>query len=125
MQQGDAHVVDTLEGIACSGSQRMDTLVRAGEGKKQLKRWTLEFGTKYDGWQLDMVVHVFNSSTWEAEASGFPEFKPSLVYRASFRTARATQKNPGSKTKTTKNKTNFKVCTWLVAEFRRKDPYTS
>ena len=51
MQQGDAHVVDTLEGIACSGSQRMDTLVRAGEGKKQLKRWTLEFGTKYDGWQ--------------------------------------------------------------------------
>jgi hypothetical protein len=36
----------------------------------------------------------------------FSEFKASLVYRVSSRTARATQRNPASKTKTkTKNKT--------------------
>jgi hypothetical protein len=41
-------------------------------------------------------VHAFNPSTWEAEACGF-EFKASLVYRVSSRTARATQRNPVSK----------------------------
>jgi hypothetical protein len=41
-----------------------------------------------------------NPSTWEAEAGRFPEFKASLVYRVSFRTARATQRNPIWKTKT-------------------------
>ena len=39
-----------------------------------------------------MVVHAFNPSTWEAEA-GRSEFKASLVYRISFRTARVTQRN--------------------------------
>ena len=39
-----------------------------------------------------VVVHAFNPSTWEAEASGF-EFEASLVYRVSSRTARATQRN--------------------------------
>ena len=39
-----------------------------------------------------MVVHAFNPSTWEAEASGF-EFEASLVYGVSSRTARATQRN--------------------------------
>lgn len=42
-----------------SRSQREDTypideerwVVRAGRGKKQLKRQPLEFGTKYDEWQ--------------------------------------------------------------------------
>jgi hypothetical protein len=34
------------------------------------------------------------------------EFEVSLVYKASSRTARATQRNPVSKTKKTKNKTN-------------------
>jgi hypothetical protein len=45
-----------------------------------------------------VMAHVFNPSTWEAE------FKVSLVYRVSSRTARATQRNPVSKnqTKTTK-----------------------
>ena len=39
-----------------------------------------------------VVVHAFNPSTWEAEASGF-EFEASLVYKVSSRTARATQRN--------------------------------
>jgi hypothetical protein len=44
-----------------------------------------------------VVVHSFNPSTWEAEAS--------LVYRVSSRTARVTQRNPVSKTsKQNKNK---------------------
>jgi hypothetical protein len=50
-----------------------------------------------------VVVHAFNPSTWEAEAGGFSEFKASLVYRVSSRTARAIQKNPVSKNQ--KNKT--------------------
>ena len=41
-----------------------------------------------------MVAHGCNPSTWEAEAGGFlSEFEARLVYRVSFRTARATQKN--------------------------------
>jgi hypothetical protein len=48
-------------------------------------------------------------STWKAEAGG-GVFEASLVYRASFRTARATRRNPVSKTikqnrKENKNKT--------------------
>ena len=39
-----------------------------------------------------MVVHTFNPSTQETEADR-SEFKASLVYKASSRTARATQKN--------------------------------
>jgi hypothetical protein len=44
------------------------------------------------------MSHVFNLSTQEAEAGG-SAFKASLVYIVSSRTARATQKNPVSKTK--------------------------
>ena len=46
-----------------------------------------------------VVAHAFNSSTWEAEAGGSLELEASLVYRVSFRTARATQRNPDSKMK--------------------------
>jgi hypothetical protein len=46
-----------------------------------------------------MVAHTFNPSTQEAEAN-----EASLVYRVSFRTARAIQRNPVSK-KTKQNKT--------------------
>jgi hypothetical protein len=50
-----------------------------------------------------VVVHVFNPSTWEAEAGGFLSSRPAcLVYRVSSRTARATQKNPVSKNKNKK-----------------------
>ena len=45
-----------------------------------------------------MVVHAFDPSTWDTE--DFCEFKASLVYKASFRTARAvTQRNSVSKKK--------------------------
>jgi hypothetical protein len=36
--------------------------------------------------------HVFNPSTWDAEAGGSLKFKASLVYRASSRTSRTTQR---------------------------------
>jgi hypothetical protein len=48
-----------------------------------------------------LVAHVFNPRTWEAEAGRFLSSRPSLVYKVSSRTARATQRNPVSK----KNKT--------------------
>jgi hypothetical protein len=52
------------------------------------------------------MAHAFNPSTLEAEA-GRSEFEASLVYRMSFRIARATQRNPVLKqTKTTANITN-------------------
>jgi hypothetical protein len=49
------------------------------------------------------VAHAFNPSTQEAEAGGF-EFKASLVYKVSSRTARATQRNPVSKKQKRKRK---------------------
>jgi hypothetical protein len=49
-----------------------------------------------------VVAHAFNHSTWEAEAGGFLSFQASLVYRVSSRRARATQRNPVSKNKKTK-----------------------
>jgi hypothetical protein len=42
------------------------------------------------------VVHDFNSST---QGNQILEFKASLVYKVSSRTARATQRDPVSKTK--------------------------
>jgi hypothetical protein len=42
-----------------------------------------------------LVAHTFNPSTWEAEAGRqISEFKASLVYKVSSRTARAIQRNP-------------------------------
>lgn len=43
-----------------------------------------------------VAAHVFNPSTWETEAG--------LVYRVSFRTARATQTNLARKKKKKKQK---------------------
>jgi hypothetical protein len=42
-----------------------------------------------------LVAHAFNPSTWEVEAGEWNlcEFKASLLYRASSRTASATQRN--------------------------------
>jgi hypothetical protein len=45
-----------------------------------------------------------NPSTQKAEAGRFQSSRPDLVYRASSRTARATQRNPVSKNKTNKKK---------------------
>jgi hypothetical protein len=57
-------------------------------------------------------VHTFNLSIWEAETGKALEFKASLDYKASSRTARATQRNLvlGRKKKKQKqqNKTNKK-----------------
>ena len=47
------------------------------------------------------VVHTFNPSSWGAEA-GKSEFEASLVYRASPRTARVTEKCCLKKTNLTK-----------------------
>jgi hypothetical protein len=49
------------------------------------------------------VAHTFNPSTREAEAGRFLRSRP--VYKVSFRTARATQRNPVSKNQKTKTKT--------------------
>ena len=43
------------------------------------------------------VALAINSSTQEGETGDLCEFRASLVYRASSRTARVTQKNPVSK----------------------------
>ena len=51
-----------------------------------------------------MVAHTFDPNTKEAEAGGSLEFEASLVYRESCRTARATQRNPVSKTTKQNNK---------------------
>jgi hypothetical protein len=53
---------------------------------------------KKDKEKLGVVAHAFNPNTWE--------FKASLVYRVSSRTARATQRNPVSKDQKKKQKTN-------------------
>ena len=73
------------------------------------------------------TVHAFNPSTWEAEAGGFLEFEVSLVYRVSSRTARATQRNPVSKNKTPKRKTNkqteFVICLSIIYHLSRRESY--
>jgi hypothetical protein len=47
------------------------------------------------------VAYAFNTSTQEVEA-GRSEFKASLIYRESSKTARATGRNPVSEKKTIK-----------------------
>ena len=51
-----------------------------------------------------MVVHAFNPGTREAEAGGFLNLRPSLVYKVSSRTARAIKRNPVSKNQKKKKK---------------------
>jgi hypothetical protein len=58
--------------------------------------------------RLGVVTHTFNPSTWKAEAKRISEFKGSLVYRVSSRTARVTKGRPDSKNKT-KQKTKTKA----------------
>jgi hypothetical protein len=53
------------------------------------------------------VAHAFNPSTWEADRGRrMSEFKASLVYKVSSRTARATQRNPVSKKQNKTKQTN-------------------
>jgi hypothetical protein len=56
-----------------------------------------------------VVAHAFNPSTWEAEGDRgrqISEFKASLVYRVSSRTARAIQRNSASKNNNIINNNN-------------------
>ena len=53
-----------------------------------------------------MVVHAFNPSSQEGRSRQISEFEASLVYKVSFRTARATQRNPVSKKRKEKQKQN-------------------
>ena len=63
-----------------------------------------------------MVVHAFNLSTWEAEAGGFLSLRPAWSTRVSFRTARATQRNPVSKNqKKKKKKKEKKIFFWSTS----------
>jgi hypothetical protein len=66
-------------------------------------------GIKDRAGKLGVVVHTFNPSTRGGGGRGrwVSEFKASLVYRVSSRTARAIQRNPVSKNKN--KQTNKKV----------------
>jgi hypothetical protein len=52
-----------------------------------------------------VVPHAFKSQHSEGRGRWISEFKASLVYKVSSRTARAIQRNPVSKNKTKQNKT--------------------
>ena len=54
-----------------------------------------------------VAAHAFNPSTWEAEERQISEFKVSMVYKVSSRTASYTEKPCLEKIKQT-NKSNFK-----------------
>jgi hypothetical protein len=62
----------------------------------------LKSSQKYGHFSRAVLVNTFNPSTWNTETGVFLE--ASLVCRASFRTGRATQGNPISKTKTKRKK---------------------
>jgi hypothetical protein len=48
---------------------------------------------------LALCTHTFNSSTPEAKSSQISEFEATLVYKASSKAARPTQRNPVIKPK--------------------------
>jgi hypothetical protein len=52
-----------------------------------------------------VVAHAFNPSTLGGRGRRISEFKASLVYKVSSRTARAILRNPVLKNKTKQNKT--------------------
>ena len=56
-----------------------------------------------------MVAHAFNPWIPKCRGREVSEFEASLVYRVSFRIARATQRNPVSKEKKTNRQKNRQV----------------
>ena len=62
-----------------------------------------------------MVAHACNPSTLGSRSRRISEFKASLVYRVSFRIARATQRNPNSEKNKNKNKQTNKQKTKIQA----------
>jgi hypothetical protein len=71
--------------------------------QKQTQEWLL-YNLLFHGKPAtnNVVAHAFNPSIWEAEA-GRAEFEGSVVYRASSKMARATQRNPVSKKQSMSN----------------------
>lgn len=70
-----------------------------------------------------VLVHTFNPSAWETRDRLISELEASLVYKASSRTARATERNPVSKNQrptnqpSKKQKTKKKnLCTWVFTK---------
>ena len=57
----------------------------------------LELGLRVIGWVVVAAAHAFNPSIWEAEAGRFLSLRPAWSTKVSSRTARATQRNPVSK----------------------------
>jgi hypothetical protein len=67
-----------------------------------------------------MVAHAFNPSTWECRGRRISEFKASLVYKVSSRTATAIQRNPVSKNQKNKkyiSKDRIILCHKNVVKF--------
>jgi hypothetical protein len=71
--------------------------------------------------KLGMVAHAFNPST-RGRGRRISEFEASLVYRVSSRTARATQRNPVSKTPPPK-KTKKKFLVTFYSHHSNNFPY--
>jgi hypothetical protein len=71
-----------------------------------------------------VVAHAFNPSTWEAEAGGFLSSEASLVYKVSSRTARATQRNPVSKSQTKKQQQQKKKTQINRKKRKKKEIYS-
>ena len=57
----------------------------------------------------EVMAHALNPSTLEAEAGDLCEFEASLVYKASSRTARATQRNLSKEQKEEKKEIHFLI----------------
>jgi hypothetical protein len=55
-----------------------------------------------------VVAHTFSPSTWEAKAGRFLSLRPAWSTELSFKTTRATQRNPVSKNNNNNNKTKTK-----------------
>lgn len=70
----------------------------------------------YEPFKLGVVIHTFNSSTGRQRQRNVYEFKDSLVYKLSSRTARAIYKNPDFKTKQNKQSKQEHVGTNLTGQ---------
>jgi hypothetical protein len=65
-----------------------------------------------------VVAHAFNPSTCRGRQ--IPEFKASLVYKVSFKTARAIQRNPVSKKPNQTKQTNKKTQNIFSTKSKKK-----
>jgi hypothetical protein len=68
------------------------------------------FKIKLQSWEV--IVHTFNPNTWEAEAGASLRVRDQPHLQSS-RTARATQRNPASKTKQNNNNNNIYIYIYI------------